>query len=127
MNTNSLFAKKLSYLLKQVRKPDGSRYTRDEVAHGVGVTPTYVSKLKGGKANPSYELVRKFAEFFNVRPGYFYNEDEELTPADVEIDADSPLMGEIALRAAQLDDAEREAVLEMMKHIARLRQTRGDK
>ena len=115
MMSNSLFAKKLSYLHRQVRKPDGTRFTREEVAKDVGVTPTYVSKLKGKKANPPYQLVRKFAEFFNIRPGYFYDEDEELTQADIQVEVDSPSLGEIAMRAAQLDEAGREAVLGMMK------------
>lgn len=126
MASKFLFSRKLSYLLKNAHKPDGSRYTREEVATGIEVTPTYISKLKGGKANPTYELIKRIATFFSVKPGYFYTEQEELTASDLDIQEKSPLIGEIAMRAAQLDEAGKEAVLEMIKHIARISHSKED-
>ena len=122
---DSLFANRLSKLLVEARKPDGRRYTRSEVAAGVDVTPTYISRLKSGKANPTYELVQRFSSFFQVPPAYFF-EEKKGAVTEVEPGKKSAPTDEIALRAAELDERGREAVLEMIKHVVRISRGKGD-
>ena len=72
----SSLADKLDHLFGTYRRPDGKKYTYDDVEQGTGgeVSHTYVWKLhKGQAANPGYRKLAALAAFFGVPITYFYD------------------------------------------------------
>lgn len=57
------------------KKADGKEYTNQEVAEAVGVTHSYIGKLRAGKVNnPGRDTLRDLSLFFGVPIGYFFPE-----------------------------------------------------
>ena len=57
-----------SETLKNLR---GSRYTQDEVARAIGITPAYLNMLETGKHdNPSLEVLLKLIKFYSLPYGH---------------------------------------------------------
>ncbi len=113
---NALFATKLS--------PDGNKYSLREVSKGTGgkISPAYLQNLrKGTYKNPTYEKIKTLADFFDVLPSFFY--DEEPARKHLEQDREEelkrlladPQIKEIALRAVEMDDQTKTLVLQLMK------------
>lgn len=64
---------KFSTLLKQLRQKRGVSIKK--LAVELGVNYTYISKLENSKANPSPEVINRFAHYFD------YNADELMIAA----------------------------------------------
>lgn len=120
----STLAKKIDLLFKNFKKPDGQEFTYQEVEEGTNkaVTGAYVWKLRTGKAeNPGYRVLKALSDFFGVSVSYFFDEQEpsEEYVQKLRLAAELHKAGvaHIALRASDLDEAGRRAVLEMIEYV----------
>lgn len=114
---NTQFADKLNHLFASRTRPDGTEYTHEEVHQATGITVGYISKLRTGKTeNPGYKVIRALSTFFQVSPSYFF--DEDAIP-DAQPDQDHYLET-IALRASELSEEGKRALLGMLDHISKL-------
>lgn len=123
MNNENLIAERLDELFKTVLHPEAREYTYKEVEEGTEtlgyrVSATYIWKLRRGEqSKPNWLVLRVLAQFFKVSITFFYDEEKaENKNSPVQ---DSKIQ-EIALRASQLGDAARQAVLEVIKQIAKV-------
>jgi hypoxanthine-DNA glycosylase len=118
-------AQKLERLFKEVRKPDGSKYTQTEVVEGTQgmLTRVYLWKLRTGRAtNPSFKVVQALADFFGVDSNYF---SENEAAADSEISRFAGrYVDEIRDRAIKLDERGRKAILALMDYLLSLQNRR---
>jgi len=116
-------AEKIDLLFKTFRKPDGSQYTYQEVEEGTGkaITGAYVWKLRTGKAeNPSYKVLKVLSDFFEVPVSFFFEEEvseEYLQNLKLATQLREAGVQHIALRAGDLDEAGKRAVLEMIEYV----------
>jgi len=100
--------------------------SQGELAEKVGVNSTHLSRLEGGKYQPSVDVLKRVAEELGVSADYLLsNEDEE--PAEVTI-SNKPLAERIRMVDA-LDEADQQALIHVIdsmltKH--RLRQFLGE-
>ena len=46
--------------------------TQSEIAKALGITTQYYSMIELGERTPSYPLMVKIAEYFDVKPDYFF-------------------------------------------------------
>lgn len=133
--TSNDFAQKLDHLFRTVTKPDGTEYSYEEVQQGTGkaVTSAYIWRLRTGKAtNPGYWVIKALSDFFQVNPDYFFQEGELNNEASDEMRANVKLAAQlqdervkdIALRASELDDAGKQALLDMVNYIKELKNQR---
>jgi len=114
--------KKIDFLFKTHTKPDGKEYTYQEVEResGKAISAAYVWKLRHGKSsNPSGRKLKALADFFDVPLRYFYEEVDEDYHEILEIVHSLRQAGvqEIALRAKELNEEGRKAILSMVEHI----------
>ncbi len=120
-------AEKLDRLFKTAHPRHRDEYTYEEVAQGVReqggptISPAYIWQLrKGVKDNPRKNHLEALAEFFNVPPSYFFDEE-----AATRIHAQLELLAAIrdakirtlALRASDLSPEAITAVSEMIEHL----------
>ena len=73
-STPNTFQERLNHLF------NSSRATYRDVIDGTGgvVREAYLWQLRTGRAiNPSYKVIAALASYFNVKPGYFFGEDEK--------------------------------------------------
>jgi transcriptional regulator with XRE-family HTH domain len=125
-------AERLNFLFKQMRPRGRGEFTLEEVCtgmrerRGVKISPAYLSQLrKGTRANPSRQVVEALADFFGVKPSYFYSgDDAEAITAQIELFAAMRDAGvrDIALRAARLSPAGLRAIARMIDEVQRLEQ-----
>ena len=107
------FTEKLNTLFRTHTKPGGVPYTNDEVGKASGLTNAALSKLRTGKSkNPSMDTIAKLAHFFEVPPGYFFDDGDQS-----HID---PYLNKVALRASRLGPESKQALLDMLEHILKL-------
>jgi transcriptional regulator with XRE-family HTH domain len=110
MKTNQ-FALRLNRLFKEKTRPDGREYSQTEVLdelQGV-ITRVYLWKLRNGRAaNPSLNVIQGLADFFAVKPNYFFEEDAESTGSPFD------LAYEIQLKVADLEPEQQQIVLYMI-------------
>lgn len=121
------FAQRLDYLFKQITHPDGREYSYEEVQNGTGkaVTAAYIWRLRTGKAaNPGYWVIKALSDFFGVDPNYFFQDEAQAAEmADKQASANlaerlqDDTVKDIALRASELDEAGRQAILGMIDYI----------
>lgn len=57
----------LGRAVKRLREEKG--LTQEAVAHAAGVHPTWVSRLEGGKLNPSWGMVARVADALGIEVG----------------------------------------------------------
>ncbi|WP_031465842.1 helix-turn-helix domain-containing protein [Sciscionella sediminilitoris] len=69
--SENAFASRLQRLFASVRREDGSKYGKAEVAAAVGISRGYLYELLNGKYDPGYTLVERIAGFFEVPLEYF--------------------------------------------------------
>jgi len=121
------FAKKLNTLFETKTKPDGSKYTQEEVIQGTNgvLTRAYLWKLRTGRAkNPGFNIVQALADFFDVDINYFrVSEDEE--KALLEKAQRNRLVSEVALRASMYSEETVLAIIKMMEYIEQHRKDTG--
>ena len=112
------FAEKLNMLFDSRLKPDGKKYSSENVSKATNITAGAISKLRTGKSkNPSYEVIKKLSDFFDISADYFFNDSN--TTDDKDID-------QIALRSIQLTPSGREALLGMIEKIIQLESKLND-
>src|SRR5690554_1806584 len=113
------FAKKLNTLFETKTKPDGTKYTQEEVIQGTKglLTRAYLWKLRTGRAkNPGFNIVQALANFFEVDINYFQaTEDKEQEL--LEQAKKKKLISEVALRASMYSEETVLAILTMMEYI----------
>jgi transcriptional regulator with XRE-family HTH domain len=120
------FAHRLRTLRETIRRPDGSRYSLEDMAAGVreytgdSCSKQYVSLLLSGKSEaPSQLKIEGLASFFGVPAAYFF--DDRLSKQMQEDLRLGAAMREAGIRgvAARMltEPALREAVLEAAKRI----------
>lgn len=113
---------RLNWLFENVRKPDGSKYTNQEVedeteALGLRVGATAVWKIRNGQTqNPGYLTLRSLANLFRVPVTFFYDgilsvEEEARLKSNPAVLSPN----EIALRTIELDESQRQAVLAVIE------------
>jgi transcriptional regulator with XRE-family HTH domain len=120
MKVKEDFAAKLNRLFQEKRKPDGTQYTQTEVVESTkGVlTRVYLWKLLTGRAsNPSFRIIHVLADFFGVDPNYFFESDEVKEAFERDSQEQDAFLDQIALRAPELDDDAKQAVLHMIESI----------
>jgi transcriptional regulator with XRE-family HTH domain len=49
-----------------------------DAAAALEVSPAFLSKVENDKQRPSIDLILKAADFYGVKPGYFFEEREEI-------------------------------------------------
>jgi transcriptional regulator with XRE-family HTH domain len=85
------------------------------------VTGAYIWKLRTGKAeNPGYRVLKALSDFFGVPVSYFFEEQvSEEYVQDLKLVAELRKAGvaRIALRASNLDEAGKQAILEMIEYV----------
>jgi len=62
--------KHISFVIKTIRK--ANNLTQEDLAAIIGVSPGHIGSLEQGKANPSYEVIEKFIEEFEVDANLFF-------------------------------------------------------
>jgi transcriptional regulator with XRE-family HTH domain len=118
-------AEKIDWLFRTKRRKNGKEYTYSQVERGTrrAITGAYVWKLRtGDSSNPSYKALKALADFFDVPLSFFWRDDvtegfaERLHVAH-ELE-DEGVMA-IALRAAELNEDGKRAILEMIEYVRR--------
>lgn len=104
------FAVKLNRLFDEKRKPNGDRYSKKEVVESSpALSRLILWRLETGQTTkPSYEVVKALADFFEVTPGYFFDEHNEMSMAAFDVDREIQL--ETVLKFFGLDETGRRAV-----------------
>ena len=122
-------ADKIDQLFQTRTRADGRQYSYQDVEQGTdhAVTAAYVWKLRTGAAtNPGYRVLEALAHFFHVPMDYFAAEtpisDTQLQHLKLAAELDKAGVAQIALRASQLDERGRRAVLDMLDYVFQLRQ-----
>lgn len=121
------FAEKLNKLFQTVTKPDGSKYTQEEVVRGTNGTLTrvYLWKLRTGRAtHPGFHIVQALADFFGVEIGYFIEEPGKVADMADQARKDR-MVDQIALRSSKLGEEGKKAILQMIEHILLIEQGNG--
>ncbi|WP_420640457.1 hypothetical protein [Candidatus Leptofilum sp.] len=121
------FAQRLDYLFKRFTHPDGREFSYEEVQNGTdkAVTAAYIWRLRTGKAaNPGYWVIKALSDFFGVDPNYFFQDEKQAVEmADKQARTNladrlqNDSVKDIALRASELDEAGRQAILGMIDYI----------
>ncbi|GAA1604459.1 helix-turn-helix domain-containing protein [Kribbella hippodromi] len=128
-DTGRSLAGKIDKLFEVVRRPDGASYSNEEVAQacreatGETFSTTYLWQLRTGKRdNPTKRHLEALAQFFQVPPSYFFDDEqseklaEELTLLGALRDAG---VRAIALRAVTLSPDGQAVIRDMVDAIAR--------
>lgn len=75
------FTKKLNHLIENLTKPDGNKYTPEEITvftNGV-ISTSHLRKLINGQAsNPTYDVINALSKFFCIDAGYWFSDEEEI-------------------------------------------------
>ena len=74
-------AQKINHLFDTIRRPDGTRFSNEEVAAAIGkgepskISGSYLWLLrKGDRDNPTIKHLEAIASFFDVSPAYFFDD-----------------------------------------------------
>jgi transcriptional regulator with XRE-family HTH domain len=133
MDDDGIFAKKLKYLFDHKTKPDGTKYTPNDIQAKTNnaITASYIWRLLSGKAsNPSFQVIRTLSEFFDVEPGFFFDEHlpdvESYIEEALEDDLTQRLAEKLALRARNLGDEEMKMLLSIFELIDQIRKETQD-
>ncbi|TCP56952.1 helix-turn-helix protein [Tamaricihabitans halophyticus] len=102
---------KLNALFDMIRRPDGKPHSNEEVAEwcrehtGEPFSRAYVSQLrKGERSNPTKRNLEALASFFDVSPGYFFDDAKS-----------EQIKAELELLGAMRDNAVRQVALRAMR------------
>ncbi len=130
-DSKSDYSQKLVELFETRRKPNGTRFTQNDVIAGAGdiITRVYLWKLRTGRAsNPSFQVIQAIAQVFGVDPNYFF-EDTRNSKILVEPPR-SKFIEQLVLRADEmenLDEADQETILQMIDVILKTKSKRKGK
>jgi transcriptional regulator with XRE-family HTH domain len=128
--TASTFADRLNELFRTRLSSRGRPYTLREVSEGTNglISIGYLSFLrKGNVAMPSGDRIQALADFFGVDVAYLAGtqsvpEQTERIDDDLRAALAKPGVRTLALRAGQLDDEDRELLLQWAERVHRLAQ-----
>ena len=67
----------ISLVLKTVRKVNN--LTQEEIAGEIGVSPGHIGSLEQGKANPSYEVMEKIVDKYDIDANLFFGRTQKNT------------------------------------------------
>ncbi|WP_441247911.1 XRE family transcriptional regulator [Kitasatospora sp. McL0602] len=122
-------AERIDRLFRIVRRPGGDSFSNEEVARscreasGESFSTTYLWQLRTGRRdNPTKRHLEALAQFFEVPPAYFFEDEqgariaEELTLLGALRDAG---VREVALRAVTLSPDGLGTITDMIEAIAR--------
>jgi transcriptional regulator with XRE-family HTH domain len=120
-------SKRTDWLFKAITKPDGREYSYgdvEEMADGM-VTRTSIWKVRTGRTkNPGQKMLQALSTAFQVPANYFF--DEGVTPEDIPNyraqHRSEQMLEQIALRATDLDDEGKQAVLDMIDIVQKARE-----
>lgn len=125
---SNTFAAKLATLRDTIRRPDGKRYTLDQIAAacrdytGDTFSKQYVSDLLSGKYTaPTQPKIEALANFFGVPAAYFFNDALSVQmQEDLRLGAAIRVAGVrgLAARMLEFDSASRETLTRMLEKIA---------
>ena len=122
-------ATKIDKLFQVVRKPNREQYSHDEVARacreatGESFSTTYLWQLRTGRRdNPTKRHLEALAQFFQVSPAYFFDDEQSAKIAE-ELELLGALrdagVRNVALRAVTLSPAGLDTISDMIDAIAR--------
>ncbi|EWM18025.1 helix-turn-helix domain-containing protein [Kutzneria sp. 744] len=122
-------AAKIDKLFQVVRKPSREQYSHDEVARacreatGESFSTTYLWQLRTGRRdNPTKRHLEALAQFFEVSPAYFFDDEQSAKIAE-ELELLGALrdagVRNVALRAVTLSPAGLDTISDMIDAIAR--------
>ena len=122
-------AAKIDKLFQVVRKPGREQYSHDEVAKacreatGESFSTTYLWQLRTGRRdNPTKRHLEALAQFFQVSPAYFFDDEQSAKIAE-ELELLGALrdagVRNVALRAVTLSPAGLDTISDMIDAIAR--------
>jgi transcriptional regulator with XRE-family HTH domain len=118
-------AERLDLLFRTVTKEGGKEYSYREIEElaGGAITSTSIWKLRTGRTqNPSLKTLQALATAFQVPVSYFFV--EEVTEDDIRAYLqqyhDEKMVEQIALRAKDLDDNGKQAILDMINYVRRV-------
>jgi transcriptional regulator with XRE-family HTH domain len=128
--TTATFADRLNELFRSRLSSRGRPYTLREVSEGTNglISIGYLSFLrKGNVAMPSGDRIQALADFFGVDVAYLAGtqavpEQTERLDDDLRAALAKPGVRTLALRAGQLDDEDRELLLQWAERVHRLAQ-----
>ncbi|MBN1317202.1 MAG: hypothetical protein JXA42_17090 [Anaerolineales bacterium] len=115
-------AERVDLLFKTITKKDSSSYSYRDI-EGMAenaITSTSIWKVRTGKIkNPSQRVLQALSMAFEVPISYFF--DENVTPEDIDQYRaqyrSEKMVEQIALRSAELNDAGKKAILEMIDFV----------
>ena len=100
--------------------------TQQKLADDLGVSQASITAYEVGIREPSFEVVRKFAEYFRVTPSSLmpFGEvsDEEYVQRVAESLHNNPKLGLLFDKSSLLSDADLDAVLTVVNAIAKERE-----
>jgi len=122
-------AAKIDKLFQVVRKTNREQYSHDEVARacreatGESFSTTYLWQLRTGRRdNPTKRHLEALAQFFQVSPAYFFDDEQSAKIAE-ELELLGALrdagVRNVALRAVTLSPAGLDTISDMIDAIAR--------
>lgn len=117
----STFARKLNKLFEQKVKPNGNKYSPEDIQAltNKAVTASYVWRLLSGKAdNPTYKVIKVLSEFFEISPAYFFEDDPTEDSKENKIDEFSK---KLLNRSSSMETSEKDFILRMMEEITKIR------
>jgi transcriptional regulator with XRE-family HTH domain len=123
------FAERLATARDSIRRPDGKRYTLEEIAAGVRAhtgdtcSKQYIGDLLSGKYTaPSQRKIEGIAKVFGLPPGYFFNDEHSAQmQEDLKLGAAIREAGiqSLAARMLEVDPGKRGTLLRMFEEITR--------
>jgi transcriptional regulator with XRE-family HTH domain len=127
---DGVFAERLNALFRTVHPPGGKEYSNREVvdaiaeAGGPRVSSQYLQQLRNNvKDNPSMRLIVGLADFFGVKPAYFFSDKEaQATDEGVALLLNLVDAGalNIATRLPDLPPESRAVVAQVVEHLRHL-------
>jgi transcriptional regulator with XRE-family HTH domain len=128
-------ADKIDKLFQVVRRPNREPYSHEEVARacreatGETFSATYLWQLRTGRRdNPTKRHLEALAQFFQVPPAYFFDDEQGAKIAE-ELDLLAALrdagVRNLALRAINLSPDGLDTIIDMVEAISRREAARG--
>ncbi|WP_129596673.1 helix-turn-helix domain-containing protein [Anaerophilus nitritogenes] len=100
--------------LKKLRNQ--ANITQSELSKAVKVTTSSIGMYETGTRKPSYEVLKRIANYFNVSIDYFFEDDKkEQTYQNDEIDTLEEEMKLFYSKVKNLSKADREKILKMIE------------
>lgn len=120
-------AEKIELLFEYRRRPDGRKYTLQDLADRTGLNPATIWKVRRGvDKNPGYNLLTALCSCFKVPLAYFDCQTEETCRQFLEgkvVAEAGEGVSKIAFRAAGLSEEGKTAVARMIEYVRQAEQS----